>query len=597
MALSGSFGNTFRTGYRLQVDWTATQNTANNTSTITANLYLVSLGSAYTIYSSATKSGYVKIATSTSNFSGAGLASLSGNQKKLLHTYSYTVTHNSDGTLTTSVIGSFGLNVTLGGTYYGNISTTANITLNTILRASIPTLNYSTRDMGQVIRISTNRATTSFTHKVYYSFGNLSRQLITTGVGDYYDWTIPLATLAPQIPNATSGTLTIHCATYNSDTLIGEKTVTFTATVPTSVVPTISDVTHSETASLIGYGGTAIGVYLQNLSRIRFEVTGATGVYSSTIASYSISIDGTQYSGQTVTSGAINKSGNITIIGKVYDSRGRTATKTITVNLLSYTNPYITSFTVMRCNSDGTLNAMGTYAKVTSVGGISSVVNSTQRNQLTYKLYSRARGTSDWGTAVKNTTLTLGTLTLNASDVIGEGGYTATNSYDFRLDVVDKFNTTLSLVALSTGEVTMSWNKNGVGVGKVWQQGALDVGGDVYISGTLKVGGTDVSLDGHTHSYLPLSGGEVSGPVAVTTMTASEGYNKLGRTPAFTWSGTITSGNYVTITHNLGYEPIVKLSGNMGNIILTTNDIDANNLKVYCYSSGGNSWTGKVSLY
>jgi hypothetical protein len=46
----------------------------------------------------------------------------------------------------------------------------------------------------------------------------------------------------------------------------------------------------------------------------------------------------------------------------------------------------------------------------------------------------------------------------------------------------------MTVDSLATGVVTMSWSKNGVGVGKVWQQGALDVGIDgLYLDGDLTI--------------------------------------------------------------------------------------------------------------
>lgn len=122
MALSGTFGNTFRTGYRVQIDWSATQSIVNNQSTITLNFYLVSLGSSYTINSSATKDGFTSIGGTSEAYSGAGLANLTGNQKKLLNQQVRTVTHNSNGTLSLDLVGSFDIEVTLGGTFYGTVS-------------------------------------------------------------------------------------------------------------------------------------------------------------------------------------------------------------------------------------------------------------------------------------------------------------------------------------------------------------------------------------------------------------------------------------------------------------------------------------------
>ena len=57
---------------------------------------------------------------------------------------------------------------------------------------------------------------------------------MTTG----YDWLVP-ESLAAQIPNAASGKGTLTCETYSGSTYIGTKSVTFTASVPGSMKPTV----------------------------------------------------------------------------------------------------------------------------------------------------------------------------------------------------------------------------------------------------------------------------------------------------------------------------------------------------------------------
>lgn len=65
----------------------------------------------------------------------------------------------------------------------------------------------------------------------------------------------------------------------------------------------------------------------------------------------------------------------------------------------------------------------------------------------------------------------------------------------------------------------------------------------------------------------------------------------------YSWSGTVSSGGAVTLTHNLGHYPIVALSGSRGNLELTYQFTDTNNIVISNYSSGSNSWTGTVYLY
>ena len=135
MATSGTIQTEIRTGYRIQIAWTVdAQSVANNTSTVTAKVQLVSTGSSYTINSSASKSGSLTINGTTYSFTFT--AALSGNQTKTLFTKTVTVPHNADGSKTCAFSCTAGINVTLSGTYYGNVTASGSGVFNAIARAS-----------------------------------------------------------------------------------------------------------------------------------------------------------------------------------------------------------------------------------------------------------------------------------------------------------------------------------------------------------------------------------------------------------------------------------------------------------------------------
>lgn len=75
------------------------------------------------------------------------------------------------------------------------------------------------------------------------------------------------------------------------------------------------------------------------------------------------------------------------------------------------------------------------------------------------------------------------------------------------------------------------------------------------------------------------------------------GYSNIGKSPAYTWSGTINYNTYVTITHNLGYNPIIQTSGSQGNLVLTFLNSDSNNTRVYNYNGAYNNWTGTIYFW
>lgn len=174
MALSGSFYTTVATGYRLQLEWTATQNITANQSTVTAKLYWMSLGSSYTVNSSATKTSAIQHDGGTfSTESSAGMADLNGNEKKLINTYAFTLTHNTDGTKSFSLDGYFDVEISLGGSYKSRIDLTeTTFTLNTIPRESKLTDTTPSFTAGSDLTLAITRYSSTFHHEIEFYVGN-----------------------------------------------------------------------------------------------------------------------------------------------------------------------------------------------------------------------------------------------------------------------------------------------------------------------------------------------------------------------------------------------------------------------------------------
>lgn len=456
MATSGTIQEAIRTGYRIQIAWTVdSQSVANNTSTVTAKVQLVSTGSSYTINSSASKSGSLTINGTKYTFSFT--ASLSGNQTKTLYTKTVTVAHSADGTKTCSFSATCGINVTLSGTYYGNITATGSGVFNTIARAStISSVTSSVSVNGtNAVTVNITRAASSFTHTVVFSFGSYSKT--TTGVGTSTSYAIPLSWLN-AIPNATSGTAKVTVTTYSGSTKIGSAvSKNFTITAPSTIVPSISSVTLSEAVAGIA---AQFGGYVQNKSKIVAKIT-ASGVYSSTIKTYKTTIQSVNYSGASFTSGVLTKSGTSTVTVTVTDSRGRTASTTASITVIAYAAPKITSFQGFRCLADGTENYEGKYIKAAVNFTISSV---SSKNTASYTIEYKLSSATSW------TTLTSGAVyALNSSIVSASGVFSVDSSYDIRLTVKDFFTTIRSTFEIPTAFTLLDFNASGRGVafGKV----------------------------------------------------------------------------------------------------------------------------------
>lgn len=479
MATSGTIQEAIRTGYRLQIAWEVTsQSVANNTSTVTAKVQLVSTGSSYTINSSASKSGSLTINGTkyTFNFTAA----LSGNQTKTIYTKTVTVSHSADGTKTCAFSATAGINVTLSGTYYGNVTASGSGTFNTIARAStISSVTSSVSVNGtNAVTVNITRASSSFTHTVVFSFGSYSKT--TTGVGTSTSYAIPQSWLN-AIPNATSGTAKVTVTTYSGSTKIGSAvSKNFTITVPSDVVPTISAVTLSEAVSGIA---AQFGAYVQGKSKIACKIT-AAGTLSSTIKAYKTTIQGANFTAASFTSGFLTKSGTSTVTVTVTDSRGRTASTTRSITVTAYATPKIVSFQGFRCLADGTENYEGTHLNAAVNFSISAVGN---KNDASYVLEYRLKDGESW------TALTSGSVyAMNQKVVSASGFMSVDNSYDVRLSVTDFFGTVRSTIEIPTAFTLLDFNASGKGVafGKVSElEEGMEVDLDMSIYKNIFMGG------------------------------------------------------------------------------------------------------------
>lgn len=455
MAASGTIQQAIRTGYRLQIVWSVdSQSVANNTSTVTAKVQLVSTGSSYTINSSASKSGSLTINGTKYTFSFT--AALTGSQTKTLYTKTVTVGHNADGSKTCSFSATAGINVTLSGTYYGDITASGNGTFDTIARASsISSVTSSVSVNGtNTCTVNISRAASGFTHTVVFSFGSYSKT--TTGVGTSTSYAIPTSWLN-AIPKATSGTAKVTVTTYSGSTKVGAAvSKNFTVTVPASVVPTISSVAVADTTTHLA----TFGNMVQSKSKPKFTIT-AAGALGSTITAYKTVFEGKTLSGATPTAGVITGSGSVSAKITVTDSRGRTASTTKTWTVVAYTAPKIISFQGFRCLADGTENYEGTHLSAAINFSIAQV---NGKNTAAYTLEYKLQSATAW------TNLTSGAVyALNDTIVSASGIFGVDNSFDVRLSVTDSFGTVRSTFEIPTAFTLLDFNASGRGVafGKV----------------------------------------------------------------------------------------------------------------------------------
>lgn len=242
MALSGAYYTNVGSLWRLQLEWSATQNVSANTSTVTAKLYWMATSSSGRVSSSAVKDCGIRFDGGSWNTnSSAGIANLSGNQKKLIHTATKVVTHASDGTASISFGAYFDLNLSLGGTSYSRITLDQKTyELNTIPRASELTSSTSWT-AGNSVYVTIARASASFTHNLTVKVNGVSIKTIT-GIGNstMINFTesenvLIFKELAKDTINWNQ-VATFELTTKNGSTTVGTATYTGTVSSPSASV-------------------------------------------------------------------------------------------------------------------------------------------------------------------------------------------------------------------------------------------------------------------------------------------------------------------------------------------------------------------------
>lgn len=338
MALSGSYkikiSNTSSTPNEwLQLSWTVnSQSVETNKSNITFAIQIYSTYSSayqpYSIDNSSAKTVSLSVNGTQRYYAHndqwgpnpvvVDFRGTSASNPATLGSWTGNISHASDGTSNAITL--------LGELFYGDTETShTGLTgdhqisytipagaINPIARASAPTCPANS-EFGSTIKITTNRASSSFTHKLTFSCNGHSQTV--NDVGASYNFTIP-ASWAPTNSDA-SKTLTVTCVTYNGSTNLGSNTCSSTVAVPASWIPSVT----------INYSLSPSGDFLANISTATLTAVG-TATYYASIQTYSWSGGAVSGSGATKTHSP-TAAGTYTYTVTVTDSRSRTGTATL----------------------------------------------------------------------------------------------------------------------------------------------------------------------------------------------------------------------------------------------------------------------------
>lgn len=327
--------------------------------------------------------------------------------------------------------------------------------------ASASTLGFSTiASIGATNTGSKNTLTFlsysgSFYFRIQYKLGNTvlaTENIGTVAAGTTKSYTSTYAFPHSLLPNSTSATITATLYTYSNSgytSLVGSDSKTFTLTVPSSVKPTISSVTLApyNTNSWINSKGYWVAGFTR--ADVTTSATAGSGASISSIVATG-DITGT---GASFRSGVLS-SGTKSVTVTVTDSRGRTATRTVTQVVQAYNSPTATIVSAQRgtyANGTWTADEDGNHIRVQATGAVSLSGNvCTLHCIIGANAEQTTTGTSGTWYATNTDNEHVYQIQVWASDSVGTVG-------------------SRSIVTVSSSEVPFSWNEDRIGFGMVAQ--------------------------------------------------------------------------------------------------------------------------------
>ena len=403
--------------------------------------------------------------------SNSGTLTVEPNQTAMLIDQEVTVAHDGDGTRTIYYRGEF---KNKSNNKVISINNAA-LVLTTISRASYG--SDVTAEIAKPVTINITKREAWMRHSIWVAIGSYDKKIAGDDVDTSYTW-IPPVEIANQFPNSVSGQGTITYISYADGIERGRDVRKITVNIPTNLFKpgftgfNLSD-TNPVTQNLIPSPTHFVGT----LSRIKVGFDGARGTAGASITGYYAEIVSGNTSAQTnggiLTVPTTMTDKQMTVRAKVQDSRGLWSDwREQTITVLAYFNPTL-RFEAKRTGEKLDTITLKRFLKVAPLS-----VNGTQKN--TTKLIFKTRKVGTAGYTTDSTNEWQNISELNGSDANLNGKYPADTSWEVLGRVEDKFSYTEFVITVSTDKVVMSYERDGVGIGKYREMGTLDVNGLIY---------------------------------------------------------------------------------------------------------------------
>lgn len=350
-----------------------------------------------------------------------------------------------------------GTNYSPGQSYTGNAGLT--LYAKWIPQQSLILSLSSSAETGGTISLQMDRKVSTYYHQATLTSGGVTL-FTSVAFAESLIISVPRSWFA-SFPNDATITVAVSVNTYTDATLTTQMGISSVGYVSVTADADMKPVVSAGWAALAAYNDGAVSGllgYIKGYSKAEatFDGTKVTHATGAGTGSFSVTCQGATVSASPYRTGILSSAGTVSIVCTVTDTRGRTASETLTVSVMDYAGPGVTNTGIWRGNSSGVEDDDGTYMRVLATASFTSLNN---QNSATLTVATQPSGGS-WSA---ETAISSGVVSIL-------GGFDADTTYAVRVTVTDALGNTSSYTeTVPKRKWAMKFRPNGSGVafGKV----------------------------------------------------------------------------------------------------------------------------------
>lgn len=560
MSSSGSFKTSAYDGRYLLFSWEiSSQNIANNTTTISWTLS--GAGTASVGYY---KAGNFKVVIDGKTvFNSSERINLYNGT--VVKTGTYVFNHNSDGSKTFSASAQAGIYTTAV-----NCTGSGSFTLNPIPRAST-ILSVSGNKITDKYSVKYSKAVSTYTDTLQI---NVSGRAVSQKISNYASGSaFSLSTALKKdiySVNAQSASLEFQLVTYNGSTKIGTSDIIKKSVTVNDSQPIIGDIsyidTNNKTVAITGDSTKIIKSY----STVRATIASVKAMNGATIqkivskigdVTNTTTLTGSAFTNVAIDIGKVNVSEDSQLVVTATDSRGLTATSSITVTACDYEKPTAT-ITCKRMQNFYTETYLIANSHISDIYG---------KNTASIKAYTKEADATSYGSAINISDGEVTTLSLdnkkawNVKVVVSDKLSSYTNALYIEkgqpIIFVDRMRSSVGINCFPNEDESLEVLGKNIYKALYYQVGDTVTVSDIYCAGS--------TTSSNTKLYFSIPLSKSLDDVKSITLTEMK-LNVRHGNGGYTLSSEYVTGGYdvlsdssITVTYN------IKTGANMATFILS----------------------------